>query len=157
MIITNTITEACISASVQSEDKEELFAEMVEILVRGTPGMDRDAVLQAITERESKMSTGIGKGVAIPHGKTDAVSALCGVIGISKKGIDYEALDGEPVHVIFMLLAPASSAGAHIKALQRIGTLMKDRSCYQKLCDAKTSGEVFQILRSEEERMGDVE
>jgi len=157
MKITDVITEEFIATSVRSEDKEELFAEMVEALVRAVPRIDREAVLRAITEREEKMSTGIGKGIALPHGKTEAVDDLYGVLGISEKGIDYDALDGEPVHVIFMLLAPASSAGSHIKALQKIANLLKDGNCYQRLLGVRSAAEAYQVLRSEESHAGDEE
>ncbi|HPH03713.1 MAG TPA: PTS sugar transporter subunit IIA [Spirochaetota bacterium] len=155
MNITEVITEEYICPALVSEDKDELFAELVEVLVRARPGLDREAILKAIREREVKMSTGIGKGIAIPHGKTNVVDDLCGVIGISRKGVEYDALDGEPVHVVFMLLAPMTSAGRHIKALQKIANLMKDRGCYQRLCDAKTAAEVWQLIHADEERLAE--
>jgi mannitol/fructose-specific phosphotransferase system IIA component (Ntr-type) len=155
MNITDFITEEFIIASVQSEDKEALFVELVDTLARAMPGLDHQTALSAITEREEKMSTGIGKGIAIPHGKTDAVSALCGVLGISKKGIDYDALDGEPVHIIFMLVSPESNSGPHIKALRRIASLLKDPGCYQRLCAAEDAAGAYQLLRNDEERLGE--
>lgn len=153
MKITDFITEAFIKTDVESEDKDELFEELVEVLVRNHPEYDRGEVLRAITEREAKMSTGIGKGIAIPHGKTSIVKDLCGVIGISRAGIDYDSLDGEPVHVIFMLLAPLDSAGPHIKALQKIAILMKDRGFYQRLGEAGNPHAVYQIILNEENRL----
>lgn len=153
MNITEIISEDCICPSLVSEDKDELFAELVEILVRARPELERESILKPIREREAKMSTGVGKGIAIPHGKTDVIDEMCGVIGISKKGIEYDALDGELVHVVVMLIAPTTSAGPHIKALQRIANLMKDKGCYQRLCAANSAAEIWQIIRSDEERM----
>jgi mannitol/fructose-specific phosphotransferase system IIA component (Ntr-type) len=159
MIITDFITEEFITTSVQSEDKDELFAELVELLSRGMHArnidIDSETILSAIAEREEKMSTGIGHGIAMPHGKTDAVHDLCGVLGISKRGIDYEALDGEPVHIIFLLIAPSSSPGPHIKALQRIASLLKTPGCFDKLCEARSASEAYQVLRDEEDRFDD--
>jgi len=157
MNITDFITEECIVASVQSEDKEKLFEELAGTLARAKPGIEYQAVLNALIEREEKMSTGIGKGIAIPHGKTDAVDTICGVLGISKNGIDYDALDGEPVHIVFMLLSPTASSGPHINALRRIAGLLKDPGCYQRLCDAPDAAGAFRLLRSDEERMGEGE
>lgn len=153
MNITDIIKEDCFAASLQSKSKDELFVEMVDILVRANPGLDREVVLKAIREREVKMSTGIGKGIAIPHGKTNAVEDLVGVVGISKQGVEYDALDGELVHVVFMLLAPVSGTGRHITALQKIANLMKDRGCYQRLFDAKTAAEAFKGLQVDEEKL----
>jgi len=159
MVITDFITEEFITTSVQSEDKDELFAELVELLSRGmrtrSIDIDSEAILAAINEREEKMSTGIGHGIAMPHGKTDTVSDLCGVLGISRRGIDYEALDGEPVHIIFLLIASAANPGPHIKALQRIASLLKIPGCFDKLCEARSASEAWQILRDEEDRFDD--
>jgi PTS system nitrogen regulatory IIA component len=99
------------------------------------------------------MSTGIGQGIAIPHGKTDQLQDLCGVLGISRSGIEYDALDGKPVHVVFLLLAPLDSAGPHIRALQQIATLMKDAGFSQRLREAKSAGEIFRIMQNEENRL----
>ena len=155
MNITDFITVEFIEASVQSEDKNSLFSELVGVLTRAMPAIEYEAALNAIIDRENKMSTGLGKGVAIPHGKTEAVDTLCGVLGISKKGIEYDALDGEPVHVVFMLLSPVVNSGPHIKALRRIAALLKDPGCYQRLCEASDAAEAYRLLRNDEERMGE--
>ncbi|MCK5267838.1 MAG: PTS sugar transporter subunit IIA [Spirochaetes bacterium] len=152
MKLTDFITESYISANLESEDKDELFEELVEILVRNNPDFNREEILGAIIERESKMSTGVAKNIAIPHGKTNTVNDICGVIGVSKKGIDYDSLDGEPVYLIFLLLAPLDSSGPHIKALQQIAYLMQDRELYKKVVGAPSSSEAYQIIRNEEIR-----
>jgi len=150
--ISDFITADFIKTGLESEDKDELFEEMIDILVRNR-GYEREAVLKAIREREEKMSTGIGQNIAIPHGKTDAVDGLVGVIGTSREGIDYESLDDEAVHVVFMLLAPFDSAGPHIKALQRIAVLMKDRGFYKRLIECGSPQDLFQMLVNEENRL----
>lgn len=152
MNISEFITADFIKTGLESDDKDEVFEEMVDILVRNR-GYDREAVLTAIREREEKMSTGIGQNIAIPHGKTDSVDGLVGVIGTSVSGIDYESLDDEPVHVVFMLLAPFDSAGPHIKALQRIAVLMKDRGFYKRIVECGSSQDLYQILVNEESRL----
>lgn len=153
MKITDLISEACVKTSLESEDKEELFEEMVDLLVRSKPDYDRGQLIEAVEERESKMSTGIGNGIAIPHCKTDAVSETCGVIGTSRSGIDYESLDGEPVYIVFMLIGPVTDAEIHLKALQQISILMQDRGLYQRLLETENPGELFRILRQEEDRL----
>lgn len=153
MKITDIISEACVKTELESEDKEELFEEMVELLVRHKPDYDRDSLLEAIEDRESKMSTGIGNGIAIPHCKTDAVTETCGVIGTSRSGIDYDSLDGEPVHIVFMLFGPVTDAEMHLKALQQISILMQDRGLYQRLIETGKSSELYRILRQEEDRL----
>ena len=156
MNISEFITADFIKTGLESEDKDEVFEELVDILVRNR-GYDRDAVLNAVREREEKMSTGIGQNIAIPHGKTDAVDGLVGIIGTSASGIDYESLDDEPVHIVFMLLAPFDSAGPHIKALQRIAVLMKDRGFYKRLVECNSPGDLHQILMNEESRLNAAE
>ena len=152
MNISGFITTDFIRVGLESEDKDELFEELIDVLVRNR-GFDREALLEAVRDRESKMSTGIGQNIAIPHGKTDAVDGLVGVIGTSRSGIDYESLDDEPVHIVFLLLAPFDSSGPHIKALQRIAVLLKDRGLYKRLVDAASPQELFQILVNEESRL----
>lgn len=152
MNISGFITADFIKAGLESDDKDELFEEMIDVLVRNR-GFDREALLSAVRDREAKMSTGIGQNIAIPHGKTDAVDGLCGVIGTSRSGIDYESLDDEPVHIVFLLLAPFDSSGPHIKALQRIAVLLKDRGFYKRLVDAGSAQELYQILVNEESRL----
>lgn len=152
MNISGFITADFIRVGLESEDKDELFEELIDVLVRNR-GFDREALLEAVRDRESKMSTGIGQNIAIPHGKTDAVDGLVGVIGTSRGGIDYESLDDEPVHIVFLLLAPFDSSGPHIKALQRIAVLLKDRGLYKRLVDAASAQELYQILVNEESRL----
>ena len=102
-------------------------------------------------EREELGSTGVGQGVAIPHGKTIAVSDLVSAFGLSKGGVDFDALDGAPVHLFFLLLAPEGAAGSHLKALARISSLLKDKYFRKALIDANSSADVLKIIREEEE------
>lgn len=152
MNLSSFITAEYIKIGLESEDKDELFEELIDILVRNK-GYNREELLAAVHAREEKLSTGIGQNIAIPHGKTDAVDGLVGVIGTSKAGIDYESLDDQPVHIVFMLLAPFDSSGPHIKALQRIAVLMKDRGLYKRLIEAPSAQEFYQLLASEEGRL----
>ena len=96
------------------------------------------------------MSTGIGDGIAIPHGKSDAVTSLAAALGIHKRGVDFESLDGEPAYVFFLLVSPADVSGPHIKALARISRLLKNDEFKNKLIDASTSEEILEIIETAE-------
>ena len=135
----------------QGETKEEIIRELVDSLEIDQVITDRDKVLQAVVEREKIMSTGIGDGIAIPHGKSDAVSALAAALGIHKRGVSFDALDGEPAYVFFLLVSPANVSGPHIKALARISRLLKNDAFKKKLIAAATPAEIMEIIAAEEQ------
>ena len=111
---------------------------------------DRDKVLGAVLEREKIMSTGIGDGIAIPHGKSEAVIKLAAALGTQRRGVDFEALDGEPAYVFFLLVSPANVSGPHIKALARISRLLKNDDFKKRLVDATSTEEIVSVIESEE-------
>ncbi|MBT3343344.1 MAG: PTS sugar transporter subunit IIA, partial [Gemmatimonadetes bacterium] len=106
--------------------------------------------LQAVLEREKIMSTGIGDGIAIPHGKSDAVVELTAALGIHKRGVDFEALDGEPAFVFFLLVSPANVSGPHIKALARISRMLKNDGFKKKLIEAGSADDIVAAIEEEE-------
>ena len=134
----------------RGETKEDIIAELVDTLAVGDAISDRDKVLQAVLEREKIMSTGIGDGIAIPHGKSDAVEKLVAAIGTQRRGVDFEAHDGEPAYVFFLLVSPANVSGPHIKALARISRLLKNDDFKKKLIAAETPAEIIDIIETEE-------
>ncbi|NKB69233.1 MAG: PTS sugar transporter subunit IIA [Candidatus Latescibacteria bacterium] len=134
----------------QGETKEQIIEELVDALEIGDAITDRDKVLQAVLEREKIMSTGIGDGIAIPHGKSDAATRLVAALGTQKRGVDFEALDGEPAFVFFLLVSPANVSGPHIKALARISRLLKNDDFKKKLIDASTAEEIISAIAEEE-------
>ena len=134
----------------KGETKEDIIAELVDTLAVGDAISDRDKVLQAVLEREKIMSTGIGDGIAIPHGKSDAVEKLVAALGTQRRGVDFEALDGEPAYVFFLLVSPANVSGPHIKALARISRLLKNDDFKKMLIAAETAAEIIEIIESEE-------
>ena len=134
----------------QSETKEAIIEELVDLLEVGEVITDRDKVLQAVLEREKIMSTGIGDGIAIPHGKSDSCVRLAAALGTHKRGVDFEALDGEPAYVFFLLVSPANVSGPHIKALARISRLLKNDDFKKKLIEASSPEEVIQAIEAEE-------
>ena len=122
-----------IKIGLESEDKDEVFEEMTDLLCRVKKLECRSEILEALWHREDKMSTGIMEGIAIPHGKLAALDAIHGVIGISKKGIDYEALDGHPVRLLFMLLIPHEDSEDHLRILKRLSELLENHQFYTEL------------------------
>ena len=130
--------------------KDEIIEELVDSLEVGASITDRDKVLEAVLEREKIMSTGIGDGIAIPHGKSDAVVQLTAALGIHKRGVDFEALDGEPAFVFFLLVSPANVSGPHIKALARISRMLKNDSFKKRLIEADSAQAVLEIIEEEE-------
>lgn len=135
----------------KGETKEEIIAELVNSLHLGDAINDKDKVLQAVLEREKIMSTGIGDGIAIPHGKSDAVVKLVAALGTQKRGVDFEALDSEPAYVFFLLVSPANVSGPHIKALARISRLLKNDDFKKRLIAASSSEEIISVIQKEEE------
>ena len=100
----------------------------------------------ALKAREQKMSTGIQKGIAIPHGNTDAVEKIRGVLGISSKGVDYEALDGEPVYLLFMIIAPHKDTETHLRILKRLAELLENPQFYVDLQSQKDPQGVYKVI-----------
>ena len=135
----------------EGETKEDIITELVDSLEVGEVISDRDKVLEAVLEREKIMSTGIGDGIAIPHGKSESVIKLAAALGTQRRGVDFEALDGEPAYVFFLLVSPANVSGPHIKALARISRLLKNDDFKKRLVAAPTPEEIMSVIESEEE------
>lgn len=152
MKITDFLSVKGIKLDLESTDKEGVLKEMVDILAGVKDVGDQKSILKALIERENLGSTGIGQGIAIPHGKTDKVDGLVAALGISRKGVNYEALDGEPVYILFLLVAPKDTAGPHLKALAQISRLLRDSYFCELLRRCKTSKDVFDLISKEENR-----
>ena len=134
----------------KGESKEDIIAELVNSLPVGDAITDRDQVLQAVLDREKIMSTGIGDGIAIPHGKSAAVTELVAAMGTQRRGVDFDALDGEPAFVFFLLVSPANVSGPHIKALARISRLLKNDEFKKKLIEANSAEEIIATIEAAE-------
>jgi len=150
MILQKVFQPSTIKTGLESESKEELFEELVDVLARSYPTKSpfpRQKILDALIRREAKMSTGIAKGVALPHATVEGLDSLRGVLGISSKGIDYDSLDGHPVFLVFMLLTPPDDAEPHLQALQRIASLIDDTDMASRLAASASSSEAFSLIR----------
>jgi PTS system fructose-specific IIC component/PTS system nitrogen regulatory IIA component len=140
-----------IKVNLEAEDKEEVFEELAEYFCNVSGNKERETILAALRERETKMSTGVRNGIAIPHGNTNAVDKLCGVLGISEKGIDYDALDGKPVHIFFLLLVPEHENERHLRALKRVAELLDQPNFYDDMLAQKTAKSAWDVLKKYEE------
>ena len=109
-------------------------------------------VVEILLNREALGSTGIGQGVAIPHGKCNAVGSLVGAFGVAPTGVEFGSLDGAPVHLVFLLIAPEDSAGPHLKALARISRLLKDKFFRDSLRQAKDEKSLLKVIRDEDQK-----
>lgn len=152
MKIMDFLDEKAVKLNLESTEKEDVLKELVEVLAETQEIGDKKSIVKALVERESLGSTGIGQGIAIPHGKTDKVSRLVAVLGISQKGVNFEALDGEPVYIFFLLVAPKDTAGPHLKALAQISRLLRDTYFCELLKRCKTPKEVYELIQREEEK-----
>jgi len=148
--LTELLTPERIKIPLLSPTKDEILGELVEMVGRNASVRDLPDVLRAVREREEVLSTGIGNGVAIPHGKSAGVSELALVAGVQPAGIDFEALDGQPVSLFFLLVGPESAAGQHVKALSRISRLLRRDSFRVRLIEAVTPEEFYSIIAEAE-------
>jgi PTS system fructose-specific IIC component/PTS system nitrogen regulatory IIA component len=139
--------------ALKADNKEQLFKEMVDHFCEQTSFSQNEEILSALWDRERKMSTGIRKGVAVPHGKIEMLDRIYGVLGISQKGINYEALDEQPVHLVFMILAPPEEAETHLLLLKRIAELLKDPLSYDELLLLEDPQGADQIFKKFEEKL----
>ena len=151
MKVLDFLDENSIKLDVSGPSKKEAIGELCQLLHTGSKIKDADSVVTSLMEREKLGSTGIGQGVAIPHGKSESVEKLVAALGVSRRGINFESLDGEPVHLIFLLVAPPDSAALHLKALARISRLLKDKFFRQALKEAKSAEEIKKIIQEEDE------
>ena len=145
MRLSELLTPARIQVPLHVTDKDGVLRELVDAMAVGN-GSQSDEVLGAILERERQFPTGIGYGVAVPHGKTPALSGLVIVAGTTPAPVVYETIDGQPVRLFFLLAGPESAAGAHVKALSRISRLVRREHVRGRLLSARSPDEFYRAL-----------
>ncbi|OQA04173.1 MAG: PTS system fructose-specific EIIABC component [Planctomycetes bacterium ADurb.Bin401] len=150
MVLTQILEPTCVKVPVEGTNKETAIKELVDLLDAEGLLINRDQVYQAVLTRESTKSTGIGFGIAIPHGKCSGVKELVMAVGISHQGIDFHSIDGKPVHIIVLLASPIDRTGPHIQALARISRLMLDEEFKNKLQNSQSSEELFKLISEKE-------
>lgn len=139
-----------IEPNMKSSTKNDAIKELVALLKKSGVINDENTVVKVVLEREELGTTGIGEGIAVPHGKSEAVDRVVAAFGRSEKGINFDSVDNQPVHLFFLLVAPVGSSGPHLLALARISRLLKSREIREKLMKAKTSADILKVLQSEE-------
>src|SRR5690242_12821489 len=152
MKIVDFVRPELIKADLAARDKAEVIKELAGQLAAHVSGVDRESLTRVLLERERLASTAIGEGVAIPHGKLDAVGKLVACVGRAQGGVDFDSMDGRPTHLFFVLVAPENSTGVHLKALARISRLFKDPDFRTRMLQAKDAVEMFRILSDEDAR-----
>jgi PTS system nitrogen regulatory IIA component len=150
MRISEFLVNDAINIDLKATGKREVLAELLQPLQKLGKLSDVKKMVDVLVEREELGSTGIGGRIAIPHGKSPQVKELAAVLGISKAGVPFDALDGEPVNLFIALVAPEGSAGLHLKALARISSLLKDKNFKKALLAAPDKEEVLRLLQGEE-------
>jgi fructose-specific phosphotransferase system IIA component len=146
MNLKKVLSPETVWVDLKADSKQGIIEEMVDRLLAAGKIEDRDAVLQAVLDREAKMSTGMQNGVAVPHGKSDSVESLVAAVGLNKSGVDFEAMDGLPCTIFIMTVSPVKRAGPHIQFLAEVSRLISQIAKREKLLAAQTHSDIYDIL-----------
>ena len=147
------LPEKVIASDLKAEDKTEVLREMVGLLYREGKINDQEKALEVLLDREKLGSTGVGYGIAIPHGKYNDIDNLVAAFGRSKKGIDFDSVDNKPVHIFFLFLAPENAANLHLRVLARSCRLLKRDTFRESLMQAENEAEILKVIAREEGAM----
>lgn len=150
MKLTDILQPDQVVADLNARGKRAVMEELCAPLLAAHPELNSDTLLEVLVERERLGSTGIGEGIAIPHGKLSGLSDLLLALGRSKGGVDFDSLDGKPAHLFFLVLAPENSAGIHLKALAKISRMLKSHALRQELMAASDAEEMFQSIAAQD-------
>ncbi len=146
MNLRKILTKDVITDDLKGETKEEIIDSLIDLLVSAGKISNREKVKTCIMERESKMSTGMEAGVAIPHGKSDAVDELVGCVGIKKGGVDFDAFDKQPSQIFVMTISPLNRTGPHVQFLAEISRLLRDPKERKMLVEAESVDKIYKII-----------
>ncbi len=149
MRILDSLKEESIISELNTTDKKGVLEKLTGPVAKAS-GVNQEEMIRVLLERERLGSTGIGGGIAIPHGKLKSLDSLLVGFGRSLKGVDFEALDGKPTHLFFLLMAPENSTGAHLQMLARISRLLKDSTFKQRLMTAADRRELYMVIANED-------
>jgi fructose-specific phosphotransferase system IIA component len=150
MKISDILNEELVVTGLHGSSKEEIIDSMIDLVATSPKVLDKEKVREAIFEREKIMSTGVGNGFAIPHGKTDAVSDIVAAFAVTADPIDYQSLDEKPVRLVFLLVGKDNMVGPHIKLLSRISRLMNKEEFRKRLMNLKSPKEIIETFKQEE-------
>ncbi len=146
MKLEEIIEEEDIIPELKAQDKIGVLEELSEVICKHEPLLKKERLVKILLEREKLGTTGIGEGIAIPHGKVDVIKRPYIAFGRSKKGVDFEAIDKKPVHLFFLLVAPENSSTLHLHILARIAKLLKDNRLRKNLMEAKSREEIYKTI-----------
>jgi PTS system nitrogen regulatory IIA component len=152
MKILDIVSSESVIAELRSRTKQDVLRELAERVERTMPSMKAEILTSVLLDRETLGSTGIGEGIAIPHGKAPQINRLVAAFGRSIQGVPFDSMDDKPVHLVFLIVAPPDLAGMHLKALARISRLLKDAAFRQRLMGAAGAEELEKIFRDEDNR-----
>ncbi|ATB31038.1 PTS sugar transporter subunit IIA [Melittangium boletus] len=152
MRISEFLSPEAVVADLRARDKQEILRELSAALAQAHPSLKGERLVEVLREREKLGSTGIGEGVAIPHGKLSGLTQLVAAFGVSRQGVDFEAIDGKSTHLFFALVAPENSAGVHLKALARISRLFKNPRFRASILEAPTAEAIHALIVQEDAR-----
>jgi Phosphotransferase system mannitol/fructose-specific IIA domain (Ntr-type) len=152
MNITSILRSDAILPELKAKDKQGVIQELAGLIAQVEPSIDVEQLVKILLEREALGSTGIGSGVAIPHGKLSQLDHIVAAFGRSKPGVEFDSQDGEPAHLFFALVAPENTAGLHLKALAKLSRLLKESSFRDRLMKAPDTQTVYQIIKEEDEK-----
>jgi PTS system nitrogen regulatory IIA component len=150
MKITDILAEEMVVPELAAHAKTEALKELADLVAGAHPEIDPARLLEVLLEREKLGSTAIGEGIAIPHGKLPGLKGVLAAFGRSTAGIDFNAVDGAPTHLFFLLVAPEDSAGVHLKALARVSRLLKEKVFRDRLLQGGGRADLFRIIREED-------
>jgi len=150
MMLTQILQPTCIKVPLAGPDKDSAITELVDVLAENGLLQNRQSALDAVFARERTRSTGIGSGIAIPHGKSNAVRELVMALGIAHDAIDFESVDKKPVSIVILLVSPLDQTGPHIQALARISRLMLDADFKSRLEKAPSAQAAYELLSEHE-------
>ncbi len=152
MEISSILSESVIDVELKAVEKKEVLEELLDLLIKNgkVKKSHKNDIITSLMEREKLGSTGIGQGIGIPHAKTKYVNELIAAFGLSKDGVNFNALDGNKVKIIFLLLAPENITGPHLKALASISRILRDRLIREKLLSCKNSKNIMSFLIKQE-------
>ena len=153
MKILDIVSPEAVIADLRSQTKQDVLRELAERVEKTNPSLKAEILTSILLERETLGSTGIGQGIAIPHGKAPHINRLVAAFGRSIRGVPFDSMDAKPVHLVFLIVAPPDLAGMHLKALARVSRLFKEEAFRQRLMAAADAKELENLFREEDKRI----
>ncbi|HYM81339.1 MAG TPA: PTS sugar transporter subunit IIA [Candidatus Limnocylindria bacterium] len=152
MMLSELLTTQAVTSKLEATSKRDAVAELVELMESAHGLSSQGEILDRVLRREAMMSTGIGNGIAIPHGKARSVDRMLAACGVSSAGVEFDSVDGEPAHIFILLVSPENVGTPHVKVLANISRLLKEESVRRTLRDAGSPAEFMAALKSAESR-----